>query len=58
MHEIVESIAKEKGVTLVIPTSQLLYADPALDISQEALKKLDQKLPDIKLDFSAPKKAG
>lgn len=53
VHDIVEDIAKQKGLQLVVPTSQLLYADPALDISEEVQKKLDQKLPDIKLDFSA-----
>ena len=48
---IVESIAKERGVKVVLPTSQLLYADPSLDITKEVLAKLNKKLPSVKVNF-------
>ncbi len=48
---IVEGIAKERGVKVVLPTSQLLYADPSMDITKEVLGKLNQKLPSVKVNF-------
>lgn len=48
---IVEGIAKERGVKVVMPTSQLLYADPSLDITKEVLGKLNKQLPSVKVNF-------
>ena len=55
--EIIVDLAKEKGFSMAIPTSQILYADPKLDISSEVLTRLNQKLPklDVKFDASADK---
>lgn len=52
--KIVESMAKAKGFAIVIPTSQLLYAIPSLDITPAVLAQLDKDLPKIKIDFNAP----
>jgi Skp family chaperone for outer membrane proteins len=49
--DIAKSIAKERGVKLVLPTSQLLYADPSLDITKEVLAQLNKKLPNVKVNF-------
>lgn len=51
--DIITDMAKEKGFTVAIPTSQVLYADPKLDITDEVLKRLNQKLPKIKVSFDA-----
>lgn len=51
---IVESIAKEKSLNLVMPFSETLYADSAMNISEEVLKKLDKELP--KISLSVPEK--
>ena len=48
---IVGEIAKQRNVKVVMPTSQLLYADPSLDITQEVLTKLNTKLPSVKVNF-------
>ena len=48
---IVKTISKERGVKVVLPTSQLLYADPSLDITKEVLGKLNKKLPNVKVNF-------
>jgi outer membrane protein len=54
--EIISEIAKEKGFTAAIPTSQLLYADAKLDITAEVLDKLNKKLPKLEVKFEAPAK--
>lgn len=49
--QIIEDICKAKGCTVVLPTSQLLYANPDLNITQEVLDKLNTTISNIKLDF-------
>jgi len=48
---IVEGISKERGIKVVMPTSQLLYADPSLDITKEVLTKLNAQLPSVSVNF-------
>lgn len=48
---IIADLAKEKGFQVAVPTSQILYADPATDISDDVLKQLNKKLPDLKVKF-------
>ncbi len=50
---IIAGIAKERGFTLVLPAGQTLYAEPALAITDEALKRLNKKLPNVPLQFAA-----
>jgi outer membrane protein len=47
--KIIKSIAQEKKVSLVLPSSQLLYADDKLDITDQVLKKLDENLKTLDL---------
>jgi outer membrane protein len=54
--EIVGKMAKERGYTVVLPTSQLLYADPKLDITADVLSKLNATLPKVSVSFKAPAK--
>lgn len=53
--EIIADLAKEKGFSVAIPTSQLLYADNKIDISAEVLERLNKKLPKLNVKFEAPK---
>lgn len=57
---IVSDIAKDKGYLLVVstetPTSQVLYADSKIDISDEVVKRLNDKLPKLDAKFEAPAK--
>jgi len=55
-YDIVSSIAKERGLQLVMPTSQLLFADPTLHVSAEVLKRLNEKLPSLTVNFDSPKR--
>jgi Skp family chaperone for outer membrane proteins len=51
--DIIADLAKEKGFAVTIPSSELLYADPKLDITEEVLKRLNQKLPKLSVKFDA-----
>lgn len=51
VYDIVSGLAKERGYTVVVPTSQLLYAEPGLDISKEVLEKLNKQLPKVSVKF-------
>lgn len=53
--EIIAELAKEKGFQLAVPTSQLLYAQPDMDISATVLERLNQKLPKVNVKFETPK---
>ena len=56
--DIIADMAKEKGFMVAIPSSELLYGDSKLDITGEVLKRLNQKLPklDVQFDESAKSK--
>lgn len=47
--EVVAEIAKAKGITLVMYKSEVLLTASAYEITAETLKKLDAKLPTVKL---------
>ena len=49
--EIVKQIAAEKKLNLVIASSQVFYGDASLDITDEVLKRLDAKLPNVTVKF-------
>ncbi|MFO0389767.1 MAG: OmpH family outer membrane protein [Alphaproteobacteria bacterium] len=51
VSDIIVELAKEKGFSMAIPTSQILYADPKMDISAEVLEKLNKKLPKVDVKF-------
>jgi Skp family chaperone for outer membrane proteins len=55
VSEIITEQAKEKGFVVALPSSQILYADGSLDISQEVLTQLNKRLPKIDVKFEAPK---
>lgn len=49
--DITKQIAAEKKLNLVVSSSQVLYNDPALDITADVLKSLDSKLPTLSVKF-------
>jgi Skp family chaperone for outer membrane proteins len=52
VNDIITEQAKEKGFNIAIPSSQLLYAEPGMDITAEVLTKLNAKLPNVTVNFS------
>lgn len=49
--KIVADMAKQRGFKVVIPTNNLVYATPDLDITQEVLTQLNKDLPSVSIDF-------
>jgi len=45
--EVVDKVAHEHGANIVIVKQQALWTDQPLDITDEVLKRLDQKLPKV-----------
>jgi len=56
--DIVGKLSKERGYTVVLPTSQLLYADPKLDITTEVLSQLNATLPNVTVSFDKRASSG
>ena len=50
--DVVDKVAHERGANIVIVKQQALWTDQPLDITDEVLKRLDQKMP--KIDVSMP----
>lgn len=46
---IISKLSEERGFSIAIPTSQILFAKKELDISDEVLKRLNVQLPTIPL---------
>ncbi len=51
VFEIVSKMSKDKGYSAVLPASELLYADPKLDITKDVLTKLNGALPKVTVKF-------
>jgi Skp family chaperone for outer membrane proteins len=45
--EVVDKVARERGANLVVVKQQTLWTDLPIDITDEVLKRLDQKLPQV-----------
>lgn len=46
-YDIVRAMAVEKKLNLVIYSTQVIYAEPQMDITNDVLTKLDSKLPTV-----------
>ena len=46
---VVKKLAEERKVNIVLPKSVVVWAAKTLDISELALKRLNKKLPSIKV---------
>ena len=44
-----EAVAKDKGYSIVISASQVLYSDSSMDITQAVLATLDKELPIVSI---------
>jgi outer membrane protein len=51
LNQIVDQIAKEQGITLVLPRQAVLHYEPEMDITAEVMKRLNGKLPAVTLAF-------
>jgi Skp family chaperone for outer membrane proteins len=53
MIEVVGELAQSRGFNLVLPTSGLLLFSPSIDLTNDTLAQLDQKLPNVKVPEKA-----
>jgi len=51
ISKIIAEIAGERGITVVLPEAQTLFVDNSLRISREVLNRLDERMPDLALQF-------
>lgn len=49
--QIVKEVAAEKKITIVVSAAQVLYTESSLDITEEVLKRLNAKLPNVTVKF-------
>ena len=49
MIQVVGELSNVRGFNLVLPTSGLLLFSPKIDLTDEVLGKLDEKLPNVKV---------
>lgn len=54
-YKVVEKIAKQKNIDVVIPKSQLLFAKEGLDISDEVLEQLNKDLAKVNINVEKAK---
>jgi len=50
--QIAAEIARERSITLMLPKSSVVLAVPELDISKEALTRLDKRLPSVQVSLA------
>ena len=51
VNEIITDLAKSKGFNVAIPSGQLLYAEPSMDITNDVPTQLNKKLPKVTVNF-------
>lgn len=49
--QVVKEVAAEKKLNLVVSSGAVLYTDATLDITDEVLKRLNEKLPNVAVKF-------
>src|SRR5262249_45763677 len=55
LQEILTDLAKERGANIVIDKSVVLLLDTRLEVTEEAMRRLDEKLPSMTVNFSPGK---
>lgn len=56
LSDIVQAVAKERAADLVLVKQQVLWADSALDVTDEVLRRLNEKLPEISVKIAPEQK--
>jgi outer membrane protein len=57
MLKIITELAKDRKANLVFQRSELVLFDQAFDVTDEVLQKLDEQLPTLSVNFTAPQAA-
>lgn len=51
VFDIAKQIASDKKLNVVMTADQIMYADSSLDVTDDVLKRLNDKLPSVKVNF-------
>jgi Skp family chaperone for outer membrane proteins len=54
VEQVVIEIASERKASLVVAKNNVVVVDPSLEITEETLRRLDQRLPSVALNTSEP----
>ena len=54
LNTIIGALVEERKLTLVLPKSQTIYHSPQMEVTDEVMKRLNSKLPSIKVPPPAP----
>jgi len=57
-HRITQEVAKERSLDMIFPRSGLIHVDARYDISGEVLKRLNKRMPSVKVKLPASGRVG
>ena len=52
--EVLAALADERGFNLVLPVSEVIWAPARMDVTEEVLSKLNERLPDVQVTKASP----
>jgi outer membrane protein len=58
MLQVIDGLAKERGANLILNRGAVVMFDVRMDVSDEVIKRLDEKLPAVTVSFNRPASAG
>jgi outer membrane protein len=54
MLQVINGLAKERGANLIVNRGAVVMFDVRMDVSDEVIKRLDEKLPAVTVSFNRP----
>jgi len=51
VYKIIDDLAQEKGFKIALPTSQVLFANESLSITNEVLSRINKDLPKVQIEI-------
>src|SRR5882672_8045966 len=54
MLQVIDGLAKERGANLIVSRGAIVMFDLRMDVSDEVIKRLDDKLPAVTVSFNRP----
>ena len=54
MLQVIDGLAKERGANLIVNRGAVVMFDVRMDVSDEVIKRLDEKLPAVTVSFNRP----
>ena len=58
ISDIIEGLVEARGFNIVLPSTSVVVYKPEIDLTQEIIKRLDEKLPSVKVPEKVAEKTG